>query len=73
MNDDEPLSDENEFGIDPEQLLQSLLSLSGDDELRLDVVEKLAQRMGLPPEKAELLMKATIEYLKNKSGPDEKA
>ena len=73
MDDDEPLSDENEFGIDPEQLLQSLLSLSGDDELRLDVVEKLAQRMGLPPEKAELLMRATIEYLKNQSGSDEKA
>lgn len=73
MDDDEPLSDENEFGIDPEQLLQSLLSLSGDDELRLDVVEKLAQRMGLPPEKADLLMRATIEYLKNQSGPDEKA
>ena len=73
MDDDEPLSDENEFGIDPEQLLQSLLLLSGDDELRLDVVEKLAQRMGLPPEKAELLMRATIEYLKNQSGSDEKA
>ncbi|MBL8077558.1 MAG: hypothetical protein JNM55_06330 [Anaerolineales bacterium] len=73
MDDDEPLSDENEFGIDPEQLLQSLLSLSGDDELRLDVVEKLAQRMGLPPEKADLLMRATIEYLKNQSGSDEKA
>jgi hypothetical protein len=70
MDNDEPLSDENEFGIDPEQLLQSLLSLSGDDELRLDVVEKLAQRIGLPPEKAELLMKATIEYLKNKSHPE---
>jgi hypothetical protein len=53
--------------VDIEQLLQGLLALSGDEELRMDVVEKLAQKTNLPPEQAELLMKAAIEYLKGRS------
>jgi hypothetical protein len=52
--------------VDIEQLLQGLLALSGDEELKLGVIEKLAQKINLPPEKAELLIKATIEYLKNR-------
>lgn len=51
--------------VDVEQLLQGLLALSGDEELKLDVIEKLAQKTNLPPEQAEALMKAAIEYLKN--------
>jgi hypothetical protein len=57
--------------LDIEQLLQGLLALSGDEELRLDVVEKLAQRTNLSPAQAEVLMKAAIEYLRNRSGPNE--
>jgi len=53
--------------VDIEQLLQGLLALSGDEALRLDVVEKLAQRTNLSPQQAEVLMKAAIEYLKNRS------
>jgi hypothetical protein len=52
--------------VDIEQLLQGLLALSGDEELKLGVIEKLAQKTNLPPEEAELLIKAAIEYLKNR-------
>lgn len=61
------MTDHEDPEIDVEQLLQGLLALSGDEELRLDVVEKLAQRTNLSPAQAEVLMKAAIEYLKNRS------
>jgi hypothetical protein len=57
---------DEEFGIDMEKFLQELQALSGDEQLRLDVIEKLAQRINLPPQEAELLIKAAIEYLKNR-------
>ena len=63
------MDDDQEPEINIEQLLQGLLALSGDDELRLDVVEKLAQRTNLSPAQAEALMKAAITYLKNRSDP----
>jgi hypothetical protein len=61
------MTDHEDSEVDVEQLLQGLLALSGDEELRLDVVEKLAQRTNLSPAQAEVLMKAAIEYLKNRS------
>ena len=61
------MNDHEDPEVDVEQLLQGLLALSGDEELRLDVVEKLAQRTNLSPAQAEVLMKAAIEYLKNRS------
>jgi hypothetical protein len=63
------MNDSEDPDVDIEQLLQGLLALSGDEKLRLDVVEKLAQRTNLSPAQAEVLMKAAIEYLKNKSNP----
>ncbi len=65
------MEDNKDSDIDIEQLLQGLLALSGDEELRLDVVEKLAQRTNLSPQQAEVLMKAAIEYLRNRSSPNE--
>jgi hypothetical protein len=53
--------------VDIEQLLQGLLALSGDEELKLGVIEKLAQKTNLSPEQAEVLMKAAIEYLKSRT------
>lgn len=64
------MNDNEDPEVDIEQLLQGLLALSGDEELRLDVVEKLAQRTNLSPEQAEVLMKAAIEYLRNRSHPN---
>jgi hypothetical protein len=61
------MDDTEDPEVDIEQLLQGLLALSGDEELRLDVVEKLAQRTNMSPAQAEVLMKAAIEYLKNRS------
>jgi hypothetical protein len=63
----EPIMEgDEEFGIDMEKFLQDLQALSADEQLRLDVIEKLAQRINLPPEEAELLIKAAIDYLKNR-------
>jgi hypothetical protein len=61
------MDDTEDPEVDIDQLLQGLLALSGDEELRLDVVEKLAQRTNMSPAQAEVLMKAAIEYLKNRS------
>jgi hypothetical protein len=61
------MDDTEDPEVDIEHLLQGLLALSGDEELRLDVVEKLAQRTNMSPAQAEVLMKVAIEYLKNRS------
>lgn len=58
---------EDDQGIDPELWLQYMLLLSGDEEQRLKVVERISQNTGFPPEKVEIILKALMETLLQKS------
>jgi len=65
LNDDEPWDDDTE--IDPEVWLQALLAMTGDKDRRDELVRKIAEKTGQTPEKVELIISATINYMANKS------
>ncbi len=61
------MEDNLDFEIDPEIWTQFLLAVMGDKERSDELVKELVQKTGLPPEKVELIMAATVEYLANKT------
>jgi hypothetical protein len=65
LNDDESWNDETE--IDPEVWLQALLAMTGDKERRADLIRKISEKTGQTPEKVELIISATMNYLSGKA------
>jgi hypothetical protein len=53
--------------IIPEVWLQALLAISGDKERRADLIQKVSEHTGFPPEKVELIMSALLSTLSNMS------
>ncbi len=49
--------------IDAESLLQALLAVTGDKEKRAEVIRKISEKTGQTPEKVELIISATLNYL----------
>lgn len=50
-----------------DEWLHALLAIVGDRERKEEVVRKVSVKTGLPPEKAELIVSAAINYLTNTS------
>ena len=65
LNDDESWNDETE--IDPEVWLQALLAMTGDKERRAELIRKISEKTGQTPEKVELIISATMNYLSGKA------
>jgi hypothetical protein len=65
QNDEEPWDDDTE--IDPEVWLQALLAVTGDKDLKEDIVQKISVKTGLTPEHVELIISATINFMANKT------
>lgn len=61
QTDDNAWDDDVE--IDVEALLQALLAVAGDKEKRAEVIRKISEKTGQTPEKVELVIAATINYL----------
>lgn len=49
--------------IDAESLLQALLAVTGDKEKRAEVIRKISEKTGQTPEKVELIISATLNYM----------
>lgn len=63
MENEFNLEDKENFRIDPQVWLQTLLAIAGDKEKREEVIEIVACETGWPPEKVELLISTTIKLL----------
>jgi len=63
----EDLEARENFKINPHVWLRSLLAIVGDKDKKRDVVQKVAQKSGLPPEQIELIMARTISILINQT------
>ena len=67
MTNDYDLEDGDNFRINPQVWLRTLLAITGDKEKKAEVVQKIAQKTDFPPEKVELIIATTIKILINET------
>ncbi len=65
MQNNYDLEDVENFKINPQIWLQTLLAIAGDKEKKKEVVQTIAQQSGFSPEKVERIMATTINILIN--------
>ncbi len=63
MENDYDLENIENFKINPEVWLHTLLAIAGDKEKKEEVVQKIAQKTGFLPEKVEVIITTTIRVL----------
>lgn len=61
------LEDREDFKINPEVWLRTLLAIMGDKEKKEDAVRQIVQRTRLSPKEAKLFIKTTIGILINQT------
>ena len=61
------LEDRENFKINPEIWLSTLLAIAGDREKKEQVIQNLARKTGISPEQAGLVMATTISILMNET------
>jgi hypothetical protein len=63
MENNFDLENRENFRINPQVWLQTLLAIAGDREMKTEVVQKIARESGFHPEQVEVLMATTIRIL----------
>ena len=61
------LEDRENFRINPEVWLHTLLAITGDKEKKAEVVRQLQQKTGFSSEQIELIITTTIGILANQT------
>lgn len=61
------LEDRENFKINPEIWLSTLLAIAGDKEKKEQVIQQIAQKTGVTPEQAGIVMTTTISILMNQT------
>ncbi len=61
------LEHKEDFRINPQVWLQTLLAIAGDKEKKQEVVQFVARETGVPPESVEMIMASTINILMNET------
>ena len=67
MTNDYDLETEDNFRINPQVWLRTLLAIVGDKEKKQEVVQSIAQKTDFSPEKVEMIIATTIKILINES------
>lgn len=67
MENDFDLEDRENFKINPEVWLHTLLAIAGDKDKKEEVVQKISRKTGLLPEKVEVIIATTIGVLINQT------
>jgi len=67
MTNDYDLEDGENFRINPQVWLRTLLAITGDKEKKAEVIQRIAQKTDFPPEKVELIIATTIKILINET------
>jgi hypothetical protein len=65
LNDDESWDEETE--IDPEVWLRTLLAMTGDKDLKAELIRKVSESTGQTPEKVELIISVLMNTLSGKA------
>ena len=61
------LEDRENFRINPEVWLQTLLAIAGDKEKKASTVHQIVQNTGFSPEQVQLIIRTTISILINQT------
>jgi hypothetical protein len=65
MENEYGLEDRENFRINPQVWLHTLLAIVGDKGKKEEVIHKIALTTGVPPEEVELIIATTINILIN--------
>ena len=63
MENDFDLENRENFKINPEVWLHTLLAIVGDKDKKAEVVQRVAQKTGFTPEKVNVIIATTISVL----------
>lgn len=63
MKNESNLENMQNFRINPQEWLQTLLAVAGDREKKAEFLQRVAQETGCPLENMEALMSTTIKIL----------
>jgi hypothetical protein len=61
------LEDRENFRINPEIWLHTLLAITGDKEKKAEMVRQLVQKTGFSPKQVEVVLSTTISILINQT------
>jgi hypothetical protein len=67
MENDFDLENKENFKINPEVWLHTLLAITGDKDRKAEVVQRVSQKTGFTPEKVNLIIATTISVLINQT------
>lgn len=67
MENDFDLENRENFKINPEVWLHTLLAIAGDKDRKAEIVERVARKTGFTPEKVSLIITTTITVLINQT------
>jgi hypothetical protein len=67
MENDFDLENRENFKINPEVWLHTLLAIAGDKDRKAAVVRRVSQKTGFTPEKVSLIINTTISVLINQT------
>ena len=67
MKNESNLEDRQNFRINPQVWLQTLLAVTGDKEKKEEFLQKVVQETGCPLENVEALISVTIKILMNQT------
>lgn len=67
MENEFNLEDKENFRINPQVWLHTLLAIAGDREKKEEAIQRIARETGCPPENAEMLLTTTIKILMNQT------
>ncbi|HSL42931.1 MAG TPA: hypothetical protein VK897_05830 [Anaerolineales bacterium] len=67
MENEFNLEHKEDFRINPQVWLQTLLAIAGDKEKKWEVVQYVARETGVAPEQVEVIMSNTINILMNET------
>jgi hypothetical protein len=67
MENESDLQNREDFRINSQVWLQTLLAIAGDKEKKGEVIQRVARETGCTPENVEALMSTTIKILMNQN------
>jgi hypothetical protein len=65
MQNEFELNDIENFKINPQVWLRTLLAIAGDKDRKAEAIQIISEQTGFPPEKVEVILATTISVLLN--------
>ena len=65
MQDEFELNDLENFKINPQVWLRTLLAIAGDKDRKAEAIRIISEQTGFPPDKVEVILATTISVLLN--------